>query len=41
LNELDVHPRWYNAATTNCTQRSATERASWDWRLLLNGKATS
>ena len=43
LNELPAHPRWYNAATTNCTtsirtQRAATRRAPWDWRILLNGK---
>jgi hypothetical protein len=44
LNNLHEHPRWYNAATTNCTtsirtQRAAAARAPWDWRLLLNGKA--
>ena len=44
LNELHAHPRWYNAATTNCTtsirtQHDATQRAPWDWRILLNGKA--
>ncbi|HEY5743323.1 MAG TPA: DUF4105 domain-containing protein [Terrimicrobiaceae bacterium] len=44
LNELYAHPRWYNAATTNCTtsirtQHDATQRAPWDWRILLNGKA--
>jgi Domain of unknown function (DUF4105) len=44
LNELHAHPRWYNAATTNCTtsirtQRAATQRAPWNWRILLNGKA--
>lgn len=43
LNELHEHPRWYNAATTNCTtsirtQRAVTERAPWDWRILVNGK---
>jgi Domain of unknown function (DUF4105) len=43
LNELHAHPRWYNAATTNCTtsirtQQAATQRAPWDWRILLNGK---
>lgn len=42
LNALHDHPRWYNAVTTNCTtsirsQRPATERAPWDWRLLVNG----
>jgi hypothetical protein len=44
LNTLHAHPRWYNAATTNCTtsirtQRAAGQRAPWDWRILLNGKA--
>lgn len=44
LNTLHYHPRWYNAITTNCTtnirtQRPADERAPWDWRVLLNGKA--
>jgi hypothetical protein len=43
INEIRNHPRWYNAITTNCTtsiraQRPATERAPWDWRMLLNGK---
>ncbi len=44
LNQLHAHPRWYNAATTNCTtsirtQRAAAKRAPWDWRMLLNGKS--
>lgn len=44
LNQLRDTPRWYNAATTNCTtsirtQRDATARAPWDWRILVNGKA--
>jgi Domain of unknown function (DUF4105) len=43
LNELHAHPRWYNAATTNCTtsirtQHAAAQRTPWDWRILLNGK---
>jgi Domain of unknown function (DUF4105) len=43
LNELHERPRWYNAATTNCTtsirtQHAAAERAPWDWRILINGK---
>lgn len=43
LNKLHDQPRWYNAATTNCTttiraQRDATKRAPWDWRILVNGK---
>jgi hypothetical protein len=44
INALRDHPRWYNALTSNCTtnirtQHSIDERAPWDWRLLLNGKA--
>jgi hypothetical protein len=44
LNDIHEHPRWYNAATTNCTtsirtQHAAAERAPWDWRILINGKA--
>jgi hypothetical protein len=43
-NTLRDHPRWYNALTSNCTtnirtQRSMNKRASWDWRMLVNGKA--
>ncbi|MES2570953.1 MAG: DUF4105 domain-containing protein [Verrucomicrobiota bacterium] len=43
LNDLHAHPRWYNAATTNCTtsirsQSVTVQRAPWDWRILLNGK---
>ena len=43
VNKLHDQPRWYNAATTNCTtairsQRDATKRAPWDWRILVNGK---
>jgi hypothetical protein len=42
MNELHTSPRWYNAATTNCTttiraQRSASLRSPWDWRMLVNG----
>jgi hypothetical protein len=42
MNDLHTHPRWYNAATTNCTtairsQRDASQRAPWDWRILFNG----
>ena len=44
LNALHTHPRWYNAITTNCTtsirtQHPPNQRAPWDWRLLVNGKA--
>lgn len=44
LNALRDTPRWYNAATTNCTtsirtQRDAARRLPWDWRMLVNGKA--
>jgi hypothetical protein len=43
LNRLHAEPRWYNAATTNCTtsirtQHAAAERPPWDWRILVNGK---
>ncbi len=43
INELNGKPRWYNAITTNCTtgirsQRHASGRMPWDWRLLVNGK---
>jgi uncharacterized protein DUF4105 len=43
LNALHENPRWYNAVTSNCTtsirtQRAVKLRASWDWRMLLNGK---
>lgn len=42
VNELNVTPRWYNAIANNCTsairqQRAASERAPWDWRMLVNG----
>jgi Domain of unknown function (DUF4105) len=44
LNALHAQPRWYNAATTNCTtsirtQHAAAQRSPWDWRILFNGKA--
>jgi hypothetical protein len=44
LNELHARPRWYNAIKNNCTtairsQRTAAERAPWDWRMLANGYA--
>jgi hypothetical protein len=44
LNQLYVRPAWYNAVTDNCTtsiraQRAAAARASWDWRMLVNGYA--
>jgi hypothetical protein len=42
INELHQTPRWYNAVTNNCTtairqQRAASDRAPWDWRMLVNG----
>jgi hypothetical protein len=42
VNALHESPRWYNAVTENCTsairqQRTADERFSWDWRMLVNG----
>lgn len=44
LNAMRAKPRWYNALTTNCTtsireQHPPNERAPWDWRILVNGKA--
>jgi hypothetical protein len=44
MNALRDKPRWYNAATTNCTtsirtQHASAERAPWDWRILFNGYA--
>jgi hypothetical protein len=41
-NELHARAEWYNALTDNCTtgiraQRAATDRAPWDWRMLVNG----
>ncbi len=44
MNRLAAEPRWYNAATTNCTtvirQRVQHVGASnpWDWRMLVNGR---
>lgn len=43
MNALRDKPRWYNAATTNCTtsirtQHNPSGRAPWDWRMLVNGK---
>lgn len=42
LNRLHERPEWYSALTHNCTtsirlQRSAADRAPWDWRMLANG----
>ena len=42
INRLHETPQWYNAITDNCTsairnQRTASERAPWDWRMLVNG----
>src|SRR3989440_8289152 len=44
MTMLHEHPRWYNEVTANCTtsirtQRSVSERAPWDWRMLINGEA--
>jgi hypothetical protein len=44
VNELHAKPDFYNAVTSNCTTnirihvQSGSPLASWDWRLLLNGK---
>jgi len=42
LNSLRQHPEWYSALTHNCTtsirtQRAASNRVPWDWRILANG----
>jgi hypothetical protein len=42
LNSLRQEPEWYSAITQNCTtsiraQRGASDRAPWDWRMLVNG----
>src|SRR5262249_16767568 len=42
LNSLRQRAEWYNALTHNCTtsirtQRVASKRAPWDWRMLANG----
>jgi hypothetical protein len=41
-DELRDRAEWYNAITDNCTtairaQRTAADRAPWNWRMLLNG----
>jgi len=41
-NALRERPEWYNAIMDNCTtairtQRAATDRQPWDWRMLING----
>jgi hypothetical protein len=42
LNALHEHPRWYNAATANCTtsirsHSARSKRLPWDWRILISG----
>jgi len=42
LNRLKDRPEWYSALTDNCTtgirtQRAASDRTPWDWRILVNG----
>ena len=42
MNSLRQRPEWHSALTHNCstsirTQRAATDRAPWDWRMLANG----
>jgi hypothetical protein len=44
VNSLRQQPEWYSALTHNCTtgirtQRAASDRAPWDWRMLANGHA--
>lgn len=41
-NSLRQQPEWYNAISDNCTtgirtQRAASDRAPWDWRIIVNG----
>lgn len=44
IDRLSREPRWYNAATTNCTTviRQRVQHVAgtnpWDWRILVNGK---
>jgi hypothetical protein len=45
-NRMRDHAEWYNALTNNCTTNIASHIATargagvtWDWRILLNGKA--
>jgi len=44
MNRLAREPRWYNAATTNCTTvirqhvKHVGKGGPWDWRILVNGK---
>lgn len=44
INRLAEKPRWYNAATQNCTttirqnNRQVAEIEPWDWRILANGR---
>jgi hypothetical protein len=42
VNSLRNRAEWYNAITDNCTtairtQRARSDRAPWDWRMLING----
>ena len=42
VDDLHRRPEWYSALTGNCTtsirtQRAAADRASWNWRMLVNG----
>ena len=47
-NKLHEHPEWFNALTSNCTTNifahiatvsgAPSNKISWDWRILLNGK---
>ncbi len=49
VNKLHQRPEWFNALTSNCTtnifghiatvSRAPSNNISWDWRILLNGKA--
>lgn len=43
INELSIHPAWYNALTENCTTgiyrlaRPYSVRSWWSWKLFVNG----
>jgi hypothetical protein len=45
INSLHSKPEWYSALTQNCTtsirsQHAVSDRAPWDWRILVNGYCT-
>ena len=44
INRLAREPKWYNAATNNCTTtirrhvQNVDRQNPWDWRILVNGR---